>query len=87
MSEQHERVNMTVGRDYNSASAYEYVIQTPVGDPANDDWRILARKGGFRSSATARRVGAKVAETFRGARPALDPLARPCRKAWSVEGA
>lgn len=53
-----ERVQMTVGRDYQPGHhGYEYVLMTPA--EGVDNWDVLARKGFFMSASAARRAGLK----------------------------
>ena len=47
-------LSMSVGRDYRTSSRYEYVIF--------EDEEVIAREGFFRSSAQAKRAGAKAAQ-------------------------
>ena len=53
-----ENISLSVGRDYAAgySNSYEFVIFK--GD------RVLARQGGFKSSATAKRNGVKAAQAF-----------------------
>ena len=52
-------LSMSVGRDYRSNSAYEYVIYK--------DEKIVARQGFFSSYAKAKRAGLKAAEQLESA--------------------
>lgn len=49
-------IMMSVGRDYRTGGAYEYVLYR------NDD--IIARKGFFANYAKAKREGLKAAQAF-----------------------
>lgn len=49
--------HMSVGRDYRTGSAYEYVI-------FGEDEKILKREGFFKTSTQAKRAGLKAAQTL-----------------------
>jgi hypothetical protein len=51
----YETLEVSVGRDYTTPSKYEFVI-------FSDDETIVARKGGFKSAAQARKAAVKAAE-------------------------
>ena len=53
-------LSMSVGRDYRTNSAYEYVIYGGERD-ADGDQQIVARKGFFATYSAAKRAGLKAA--------------------------
>ena len=55
-----EGLSMSVGRDYRSGSAYEYVIYGGKRN-ADGDQEIVAREGYFSTYSAAKRAGLKAA--------------------------
>ena len=49
-------ITMAAGRDYNTYNKYEFVVY--------DGENIVARKGGFSSSAAAKKAGIKAANDY-----------------------
>jgi hypothetical protein len=59
MTKQYENVSLVVAKDYRiGGKIYEYVIT------ADDGEVLLARKGGFRSTAAAKKAGVAAAQEF-----------------------
>ncbi len=56
-------LSMSVGRDYRTSSAYEYVIYGGKRD-RDGDQKIVARKGFFSTYSQAKRAGVKAAQAL-----------------------
>lgn len=55
-------LSLTAGHDYNTSSRYEFCLQAKVSD--DDEWKVIAREGGFKTNAQAKRAGFKAAQPF-----------------------
>lgn len=66
---------MSAGRDYRSASGYEYCLfDRDGGDAGDEDGKLVARAGGFSNNAAAKRAGAKKAAALYAADPQKELL-------------